>query len=190
MWIGAHCTYFCAPKPAIAFHPQTKLDHSNIKVALRQERDLYAYVRPTRYFSGVPSPVRNPEYVDVIIFRENAEDIYTGIEFERGTEDTQRFQKLFSEAFPQCFSKIRFPESSGIGIKPVSEEGTEHIGRAAIQYAIAERKPSVTLVHKDNIMKYTEGAIREWGYQVAAEHFGAGPLDGGPGMYVTRTDTR
>ena len=116
----------------------------------------------------------------MIIFRENAEDIYAGIEFERGTEDTQRFQKLFSEAFPQRFSKIRFPESSGIGIKPVSEEGTERIVRAAIQYAIAERKPSVTLVHKGNIMKYTEGAFRDWGYKVAAEQFGATPLDGGP----------
>ena len=152
----------------------------SLNVSLRQELDLYACVRPTRYFSGVPSPVRNPEYVDMIIFRENAEDIYAGIEFERGTEDTQRFQKLFSEAFPQRFSKIRFPESSGIGIKPVSEEGTERIVRAAIQYAIAERKPSVTLVHKGNIMKYTEGAFRDWGYKVAADQFGAKPLDGGP----------
>ena len=163
------------PEPAIAFQPQTKLDHSNIKVALRQELDLHTCVQPTRYFSGVPFPVRNPEHVDMIIFRENAEDTYAGVEFERGTVDTQRFQKLFSEAFPWRFSKIRFPESSRIVIKPDSEEGTERIVRAVIQYALAERKPSVTLVHKGNIMKYTEGAVREWGYQVAAEQFGARP---------------
>ena len=152
----------------------------SLNVALRQKLDLYACVRPTRYFSGVPSPVRNPEYVDMIIFRENAEDIYAGIEFEHGTEGNQRFLELFRGAFPERFSKIRFPESSGIGIKPVSEEGTERIVRAAIQYAIAERKPSVTLVHKGNIMKYTEGAFRDWGYSVAADQFGAKPLDGGP----------
>ncbi|MCY4673160.1 MAG: NADP-dependent isocitrate dehydrogenase [Bacteroidetes bacterium] len=152
----------------------------SLNVALRQKLDLYACVRPTRYFSGVPSPVRNPEYVDMIIFRENAEDIYAGIEFEQGTDGNQRFLELFRDAFPERFSKIRFPESSGIGIKPVSEEGTERIVRAAIQYAIAERKPSVTLVHKGNIMKYTEGAFRDWGYSVAADQFGAKPLDGGP----------
>lgn len=152
----------------------------SLNVALRQRLDLYACVRPTRYFSGVPSPVRNPELVDMIIFRENAEDIYAGIEFEHGTEENQRFQDLFREAFPERFSKIRFPESSGIGIKPVSEEGTERIVRAAIEYAIIQRKPSVTLVHKGNIMKYTEGAFRDWGYKVAADRFGATPLDGGP----------
>ncbi len=152
----------------------------SLNVALRQKLDLYACVRPTRYFSGVPSPVRNPEYVDMIIFRENAEDIYAGIEFEQGTDGNQRFLELFRAAFPERFSKIRFPESSGIGIKPVSEEGTERIVRAAIQYAIAERKPSVTLVHKGNIMKYTEGAFRDWGYSIAADQFGAKPLDGGP----------
>ena len=111
----------------------------------------------------------------MIIFRENVEDIYAGVEFERGTEDMQRFQKLFSEAFPWRFSKIRFPESSRIAIKPDSEEGTERIVRAAIQYAIAEHKPSVTQVHKGNIMRCTEGAFRDWGYQVAAEQFGARP---------------
>ena len=152
----------------------------SLNVALRQRLDLYACVRPTRYFSGVPSPVRNPELVDMIIFRENAEDIYAGIEFEHGTEENRRFQDLFREAFPERFSKIRFPGSSGIGIKPVSEEGTERIVRAAIEYAITERKPSVTLVHKGNIMKYTEGAFRDWGYKVAADQFGATPLDGGP----------
>ena len=159
----------------------------SLNVALRQRLDLYACVRPTRYFSGVPSPVRNPELVDMIIFRENAEDIYAGIEFEHGTEENQRFQDLFREAFPERFSKIRFPESSGIGIKPVSEEGTERIVRAAIEYAIIQRKPSVTLVHKGNIMKYTEGAFRDWGYKIAADQFGATPLDGGP-WHILRRD--
>lgn len=159
----------------------------SLNVALRQRLDLYACVRPTRYFSGVPSPVRNPELVDMIIFRENAEDIYAGIEFEHGTEENQRFQDLFREAFPERFSKIRFPESSGIGIKPVSEEGTERIVRAAIEYAIIQRKPSVTLVHKGNIMKYTEGAFRDWGYKIAADQFGAKPLDGGP-WHILRRD--
>ena len=159
----------------------------SLNVALRQQLDLYACVRPTRYFSGVPSPVRHPELVDMIIFRENAEDIYAGIEFESGTEENRRFQELFREAFPDRFSKIRFPKSSGIGIKPVSEEGTERIVRAAIEYAVTEQKPSVTLVHKGNIMKYTEGGFRDWGYKVAAEQFGAEPLDGGP-WHVLRRD--
>lgn len=159
----------------------------SLNVALRQQLDLYACVRPTRYFSGVPSPVRHPELVDMIIFRENAEDIYAGIEFESGTEENRRFQELFREAFPERFSKIRFPKSSGIGIKPVSEEGTERIVRAAIEYAVTEQKPSVTLVHKGNIMKYTEGGFRDWGYKVAAEQFGAEPLDGGP-WHVLRRD--
>lgn len=152
----------------------------SLNVALRQQLDLYACVRPTRYFSGVPSPVRNPELVDMIIFRENAEDIYAGIEFERGTKENQQFQDLFEQAFPERHSKIRFPKSSGIGIKPISEEGTERIVRAAIEYAITEQKPSVTLVHKGNIMKFTEGGFRDWGYNVAAKQFGATPLDGGP----------
>ena len=152
----------------------------SLNVALRQKLDLYACVRPTRYFSGVPSPVQSPELVDMIIFRENAEDIYAGIEFENGTKENEQFLSLLREAFPESFAKIRFPESSGIGIKPVSEEGTERIVRAAITYAIAERKPSVTLVHKGNIMKYTEGAFRDWGYKIAADQFGAEPLDGGP----------
>lgn len=159
----------------------------SLNVALRQQLDLYACVRPTRYFSGVPSPVRHPELVDMIIFRENAEDIYAGIEFESGTEENRRFQELFREAFPGRFAKIRFPKSSGIGIKPVSEEGTERIVRAAIEYAVTEQKPSVTLVHKGNIMKYTEGGFRDWGYKVAAEQFGAEPLDGGP-WHVLRRD--
>ncbi len=152
----------------------------SLNVALRQKLDLYACVRPTRYFSGVPSPVRNPELIDMTIFRENSEDIYAGIEFEKGTEENQRFQDLFRKTFPDHFSKIRFPESSGIGIKPISEKGTERIVRAAIEYAITERKPSVTLVHKGNIMKFTEGGFRDWGYQIAADQFGAVPLDDGP----------
>ena len=152
----------------------------SLNVALRQKLDLYACVRPTRYFSGVPSPVQNPERIDMVIFRENAEDIYAGIEFKHGTKENQRFQDLFRDAFPDRFAKIRFPASSGIGIKPISREGTERIVRAAIEYAITEQKPSVTLVHKGNIMKYTEGAFRDWGYQIAASGFGATPLDGGP----------
>lgn len=152
----------------------------SLNVALRQKLDLYACVRPTRYFSGVPSPVQNPERIDMVIFRENAEDIYAGIEFKHGTKENQRFQDLFRDAFPDRFAKIRFPASSGLGIKPISREGTERIVRAAIEYAITEQKPSVTLVHKGNIMKYTEGAFRDWGYQIAASGFGATPLDGGP----------
>ena len=152
----------------------------SLNVALRQMLDLYACVRPTRYFDGVPSPVRHPEYVDMIIFRENSEDIYAGIEFQDGETDTDRFKALFAEAFPERFAKVRFPASSGVGIKPVSREGTARIVRAAIDYAIKERKPNVTLVHKGNIMKFTEGAFRDWGYEVAASDFGATPLDGGP----------
>ena len=152
----------------------------SLNVALRQVLDLYACVRPTRYFRGVPSPVKHPEHVDMIIFRENSEDIYAGIEFQEGDADADRFKALFAEAFPERFSKVRFPATSGIGIKPVSREGTTRIVRAAILYAIQERKPNVTLVHKGNIMKFTEGAFRDWGYEVAARHFGATPLDGGP----------
>ncbi len=159
----------------------------SLNVALRQKLDLYACVRPTRYFSGVPSPVRNPEDIDMIIFRENSEDIYAGIEFEKGAEENQRFQDLFRNTFPDRFAKIRFPESSGIGIKPISEEGTERIVRAAIEYALIRRKPSVTLVHKGNIMKFTEGGFRDWGYRIAADQFGAVPLDGGP-WHVVRRD--
>ena len=116
----------------------------------------------------------------MVIFRENAEDIYAGIEFKHGSKENQQFQNLLRDTFPDRFAKIRFPDSSGIGIKPISQEGTERIVRAAIEYAITEQKPSVTLVHKGNIMKYTEGAFRDWGYQIAADNFGATPLDGGP----------
>jgi len=152
----------------------------SLNVALRQKLDLFACVRPTQYFRGVPSPVRHPEHVDMIIFRENSEDIYAGIEFQDSAEDTARFKALFAEAFPAQYQKIRFPDSTGIGIKPISLEGTTRIVRAAISHALTEGKPNVTFVHKGNIMKFTEGSFRDWGYQVAREEFGAVPLDGGP----------
>jgi isocitrate dehydrogenase len=152
----------------------------SINVALRQRLDLYACVRPVQYFAGVPSPVKHPEAVDMIIFRENTEDIYAGIEFEEGTEDAETFKRLFSEAFPKQYAKVRFPDTAGFGIKPVSQEGTARLVRAAIQYAIDNNRKSVTLVHKGNIMKFTEGAFMNWGYQLAAEEFGGVPLDGGP----------
>lgn len=152
----------------------------SINVALRQRLDLYSCVRPVRYFEGVPSPVKEPELVDMVIFRENTEDIYAGIEFADGEEDTNKFKSMISETFPDRYSKVRFPENSGFGIKPVSREGTARLVRGAIDYAIAKGKKSVTLVHKGNIMKFTEGAFRDWGYQVAAEEYDAKPLDGGP----------
>jgi isocitrate dehydrogenase len=152
----------------------------SINVALRQRLDLYACVRPVQYFAGVPSPVKHPEAVDMIIFRENTEDIYAGIEFEEGTADADKFKQLFSEAFPKQYAKVRFPDTAGFGIKPVSQEGTARLVRAAIQYAIDNNRKSVTLVHKGNIMKFTEGAFMNWGYQLAAEEFGGVPLDGGP----------
>ena len=160
----------------------------SLNVALRQQLDLYACVRPVRYFDGVPSPVKEPEKVDMIIFRENAEDIYAGIEFQNGSADTERFKQLFKEAFPERYEKIRFPETSGIGIKPVSQEGTERIVRAAIDHAIAQKAGSVTLVHKGNIMKFTEGSFRDWGYQTAKDHYGAQDLDGGPWQVITLDD--
>ena len=150
----------------------------SINVALRQRLDLYACVRPVRYFSGVPSPVKHPEYVNMVIFRENTEDIYAGIEWEAYSDDARKIIDFLQEEMD--VTMIRFPESSGIGIKPVSEEGTGRLVRAAIQYAIDNDRKTVTLVHKGNIMKYTEGAFRSWGYQVAADDFGATPLDGGP----------
>ena len=152
----------------------------SLNVALRQELDLYACVRPVRWFKGVPSPVREPHKTDMVIFRENTEDIYAGIEFQEGTTDVSKFLSALKEAFPARYKKIRFPESSGIGIKPVSREGTERLVRSAIEYAIAHKKPSVTLVHKGNIMKFTEGAFRDWGYEIAKREFGAVDLDGGP----------
>ncbi len=143
----------------------------SLNVALRQLLDLYVCLRPVRWFEGVPSPVRNPGDVDMAIFRENTEDIYAGIEFEQGSEANERFLSLFREHFPAEFKKIRFPETSGIGLKPVSREGTERLMRAAIRYALDNKRRSVTLVHKGNIMKFTEGAFRKWGYELAEREF-------------------
>jgi len=145
----------------------------SLNVALRQLLDLYVCLRPVRWFKGVPSPVKNPQKVDMVIFRENTEDIYTGIEFEAGTDENKKFLELFKQAFPKAYAKIRFPESSGIGIKPVSKEGSERLIRSAIEYAIANKRKSVTLVHKGNIQKFTEGAFRNWGYQLAEREFAA-----------------
>jgi isocitrate dehydrogenase len=158
----------------------------SLNVALRQQLDLYACVRPVRYFPGVPSPVREPEAVDMVIYRENTEDIYAGIEFQAGTEEAERFKALFDEAFPDRFKKVRFPNTAGFGIKPVSQEGTERLVRAALDFALAAGRPSVTLVHKGNIMKFTEGAFRDWGYEVAKTHYGAEDLDGGPWQVIRR----
>jgi isocitrate dehydrogenase len=144
----------------------------SLNVALRKALDLYVCLRPVRYFPGVPSPVLHPEKVDMVIFRENTEDIYTGIEFEDGTPDARRFLDLLREQFPAEFAKIRFPASAGVGIKPISREGTERLVRAAIQYALDNRRRSVTLMHKGNIMKFTEGAFRNWGYALAEREFG------------------
>jgi isocitrate dehydrogenase len=143
----------------------------SLNVALRKALDLYVCQRPVRYVTGVPSPVKHPENVDMVIFRENTEDIYTGIEFEYGTEDNLKFKQLLKESFPAEYEKMRFPETSGIGIKPVSKEGTFRLVRSAIQWAIDNNRRSVTLVHKGNIMKYTEGAFRNWGYELALSEF-------------------
>jgi isocitrate dehydrogenase len=143
----------------------------SLNVALRQMLDLYVCLRPVRWFDGVPSPVRKPQDVDMVIFRENTEDIYAGIEFEEGSEDVKRFLKMFKESFPKQYSKIRFPDSTGLGLKSVSREGTERLVRAAIRYAIANKRKSLTFVHKGNIMKYTEGAFRNWGYALAEREF-------------------
>ncbi len=152
----------------------------SLNVALRQMLDLYCCVRPVRYFAGVPSPVKKPQDVDMVIYRENTEDIYAGIEFQQGTDDAVKFKRLMQENFPKQFAKVRFPDSSGFGIKPVSVEGTQRLVRAAMHYAIDNDRASVTLVHKGNIMKFTEGAFRDWGYQLAKDEFGAVELDGGP----------
>ena len=144
----------------------------SLNVALRQALDLYVCLRPVRWFQGVPSPVKDPENVDMVIFRENTEDIYAGIEFEQGSESNKKFLELFKQSFPDDFSKIRFPESSGIGIKPVSREGSERLLRSAFDYAIANRRKSITFVHKGNIMKFTEGAFRNWGYELAEREYG------------------
>jgi|TARA_B100001964_G_scaffold226358_1_gene275190 isocitrate dehydrogenase len=143
----------------------------SLNVALRQILDLYVCLRPVRWFEGVPSPVKRPELINMIIFRENTEDIYAGIEFEQGSENNKKFLAFFKDAFPNYYKKIRFPETSGIGIKPVSSEGTHRLVRAAISYAIQNNQRSVTFVHKGNIMKFTEGAFRNWGYELAETEF-------------------
>jgi isocitrate dehydrogenase len=145
----------------------------SLNVALRQILDLYVCLRPVRWFTGVPSPVRAPEKVDMVIFRENTEDIYAGIEFAEGTEDAKKVIEFLKREFPSSYKKIRFPESTAIGVKPVSRDGTERLVRAAIAYAIAQKRKSVTFVHKGNIMKFTEGAFRNWGYALAEREFGA-----------------
>jgi isocitrate dehydrogenase len=143
----------------------------SLNVQLRKVLDLYVCLRPVRYYPGVPSPVNRPELVDMVIFRENTEDIYAGIEFANGTEDNKKFKELFKEAFPKEYAKMRFPESSGIGFKPISVEGTERLIRAAIQYSLLHRRRSLNLVHKGNIMKFTEGAFKDWGYTLAKRDF-------------------
>ena len=143
----------------------------SLNVALRKALDLYVCQRPVRYFAGVPSPVKHPEYVDMVVFRENTEDIYAGIEFELGTAESQLFMDTFKEQFPDEYAKMRFPDTAGIGLKPVSKEGTDRLVRAAIQWALDNDRRSVTLVHKGNIMKFTEGAFRMWGYELAEGEF-------------------
>ena len=143
----------------------------SLNVALRKMLDLYVCLRPVRWYQGVPSPVKHPEQVDMVIFRENTEDIYTGIEFAYGTEDNKKFKELFKEAFPKEYAKMRFPETAGLGIKPVSVEGTERLVRAAIQWALDNKRKSVNFVHKGNIMKFTEGAFKDWGYALAKREF-------------------
>lgn len=152
----------------------------SLNVALRQGLDLYCCVRPVRYFKGIETPVKAPEKVDMVIFRENTEDIYAGIEFKCGTEEASIFYKWLETQYPERAGKVRFPETSGFGIKPVSKEGTQRLVRSAIQYAIANNCPSVTLVHKGNIMKFTEGGFRDWGYELARTEFGAQPIGDGP----------
>ena len=159
----------------------------SLNVALRQTLDLFACVRPVRWYEGTPSPVRSPQDVDMIIFRENSEDVYAGIEWEAGSEEVTKVIDFLQNEMG--VSKIRFPETSGIGIKPVSREGTERIVRSAINYALENDKPNVTLVHKGNIMKFTEGGFRDWGYDLAKREFGAVELDGGPWCTLTNPNT-
>ena len=154
----------------------------SLNVTIRQQCDLYVCLRPVRYFTGVPSPVKQPELVDMVIFRENTEDIYAGIEFLAGSAEATELEEFIKSKWPERYAKIRFPQNCGIGIKPVSKEGTQRLVRAAINYAIDNDRPSVTLVHKGNIMKFTEGAFRDWGYAVARDEFGATLIDKGPWM--------
>jgi len=152
----------------------------SLNVALRQILDLYVCLRPVRYFKGVPSPVKQPELVDMVIFRENSEDIYAGIEFKNGDPDTEILKDFLKNTFPDRFTKVRFPDTVGLGIKPVSEEGTKRLVDAAIQYAIINNRSSVTLVHKGNIMKFTEGSFRDWGYELAREKYNGEVIGDGP----------
>ncbi|MEM1402197.1 MAG: NADP-dependent isocitrate dehydrogenase [Pseudomonadota bacterium] len=159
----------------------------SLNVALRQELDLYTCLRPVRWFEGVPSPVKNPGDCNMVIFRENSEDIYAGIEYEAGTDEAKKVVDFIINEMGA--TKIRFPQNVGIGIKPVSEEGTKRLVRKAIQYAIDQDLPSVTLVHKGNIMKFTEGGFRDWGYELAQEEFGGELLDGGPWVSIKNPST-
>ena len=143
----------------------------SLNVALRKLLDLYVCQRPVRYYNGVPSPVKHPEHVDMVIFRENTEDIYTGIEFQYDTEENKKFKDVFQEAFPKEYAKIRFPDTAGIGLKPISVEGTERLARAAISWALTNKRKSVNFVHKGNIMKFTEGAFKDWGYALGKREF-------------------
>ncbi len=156
----------------------------SLNVALRQILDLYVCLRPVRWFTGVPSPVKDPGAIDMVIFRENSEDIYAGIEFQAGTDEARRFAALLKDNFPQAFKKVRFPDTSGFGIKPSSQEGTDRLVTAAIEFALANDRKSLTLVHKGNIMKFTEGAFRDWGYAVARDKFGAVDYEGGPWQII------
>ena len=158
----------------------------SLNVMLRQVLDLYACVRPVRWFEGTPSPVKQPGLCDMVIFRENTEDIYAGIEFEKGTDDNAKFAALLEENFPERFKKVRFPDTAGYGIKPVSEEGTHRIVKGAIDYAFAQKRDSVTLVHKGNIMKFTEGAFKAWGYELAKDAYGAEDYEGGPWQIIEK----
>ena len=159
----------------------------SLNVAMRQELDLYICLRPVRYFEGTPSPVKAPEKTNMVIFRENSEDIYAGIEWEAGSDDVKKVVKFLQEEMG--VKKIRFPDTCGLGVKPVSSEGTKRLVRRALQYAIDNDRPTVTLVHKGNIMKFTEGAFKSWGYELAREEFGAEPLDGGPWHHFNNPET-
>ncbi len=150
----------------------------SLNVALRQKLDLYACVRPVRYYKGTPSPVKQPELTDMVIFRENTEDIYAGIEYQNGTPEVDKVKKFLIEEMKE--TNIRFPDTASIGVKPISEEGTKRLVRSAIHYAIEQNRKNVTFVHKGNIMKYTEGSFKDWGYELAKEEFGAKEIDGGP----------
>ena len=157
---------------------------TSLNVALRQKLDLFACVRPVRWFNGTPSPVKDPSTTDMVIFRENTEDIYAGIEFEKGSDDNNKLKKILKDNFPERFNKIRFPNTVGFGIKPISVEGTNRLVKSSIEYALKHKRSSVTLVHKGNIMKYTEGSFRDWGYQIAKDEFSAKDLDGGPWQII------